>query len=39
VLLVDITAIWGSTILLIRDVVLALSPADFLAVRLTIAGP
>jgi drug/metabolite transporter (DMT)-like permease len=37
-LLVIITAIWGSTFFLIRDVVLELSPADFLAVRFTIAA-
>jgi len=33
-----ITAVWGSTFFLIRDVVLTLSPADFLAVRFTIAA-
>jgi drug/metabolite transporter (DMT)-like permease len=37
-LLVGITAIWGSTFFLIRDVVLKMSPADFLAVRFTIAA-
>jgi drug/metabolite transporter (DMT)-like permease len=37
-LLVGITAIWGSTFFLIRKVVLELSPADFLAVRFTIAA-
>jgi len=37
-LLVAITAVWGSTFFLIRDVVLELSPADFLAVRFTIAA-
>jgi len=37
-LLVGITAIWGSTFFLIHDVVLELSPADFLAVRFTIAA-
>ncbi|MBE3075277.1 MAG: DMT family transporter [Actinobacteria bacterium] len=37
-LLVSITAIWGSTFFLIRDVVLKLSPTDFLAVRFTIAA-
>jgi drug/metabolite transporter (DMT)-like permease len=37
-LLVGITAVWGSTFFLIRDVVLELSPADFLAVRFTIAA-
>ena len=37
-LLVGITAIWGSTFFLIRDVVLEMPPADFLAVRFTIAA-
>jgi len=37
-LLVGITAIWGSTFFLIRDVVLVLPPTDFLAVRFTIAA-
>jgi len=37
-LLVGITAIWGSTFFLIRNVVLELSPTDFLAVRFTIAA-
>jgi drug/metabolite transporter (DMT)-like permease len=37
-LLVAITAIWGSTFFLIRDVVLVLPPTDFLAVRFTIAA-
>jgi drug/metabolite transporter (DMT)-like permease len=37
-LLVGITAVWGSTFFLIRDVVLVLSPPDFLAVRFTIAA-
>ena len=37
-LLVVITAVWGSTFFLIRDVVRVLSPADFLAVRFTIAA-
>jgi drug/metabolite transporter (DMT)-like permease len=37
-LLVATTAIWGSTFFLIRDVVLQMSPADFLAVRFTIAA-
>jgi drug/metabolite transporter (DMT)-like permease len=37
-LLVGITAIWGSTFFLIRDVVQVLSPTDFLAVRFTIAA-
>ena len=37
-LLVAVTAIWGSTFFLIRDVVQQLSPTDFLAVRFTIAA-
>jgi drug/metabolite transporter (DMT)-like permease len=37
-LLVGITAVWGSTFFLIRDVVLVMSPTDFLAVRFTIAA-
>jgi drug/metabolite transporter (DMT)-like permease len=37
-LLVAVTAIWGSTFFLIRDVVEEMSPADFLAVRFTIAA-
>jgi drug/metabolite transporter (DMT)-like permease len=37
-LLVGITAIWGSTFFLIHDVVVQLSPADFLAVRFSIAA-
>ncbi len=37
-LLIALTAIWGSTFFLIRDVVRQLSPADFLAVRFTIAA-
>ncbi|MHB1472862.1 MAG: DMT family transporter [Dermatophilaceae bacterium] len=37
-LLVSITAIWGSTFFLIRDVVRVLPPTDFLAVRFTIAA-
>lgn len=37
-LLVVITAIWGSTFFLIRDVVQQISPADFLAARFTIAA-
>ena len=37
-LLVAVTAIWGSTFFLIRDVVLQVSPTDFLAVRFTIAA-
>ena len=37
-LLIGITAIWGSTFFLIRDVVQVMPPADFLAVRFTIAA-
>ena len=37
-LLVTVTAIWGSTFFLIRDVVQQVSPTDFLAVRFTIAA-
>ena len=38
-LLITITAIWGSTFFLIRDiVVLEMSPVNFLAVRFTIAA-
>ena len=37
-LLAGVTAIWGSTFFLIRDVVQQLSPPDFLAVRFTIAA-
>jgi drug/metabolite transporter (DMT)-like permease len=37
-LLVCLTAIWGSTFFMIRDVVVEMSPADFLAVRFTIAA-
>lgn len=37
-LLIAITAIWGSTFFLIRDVVRQMPPADFLAVRFTIAA-
>ncbi|MDQ5839614.1 MAG: DMT family transporter [Chloroflexota bacterium] len=37
-LLAAVTAIWGSTFFLIRDVVQQLSPTDFLAVRFTIAA-
>jgi drug/metabolite transporter (DMT)-like permease len=36
--LVGITAIWGSTFFLIKDVVRQLSPADFLAVRFVLAA-
>ena len=37
-LLTAVTAIWGSTFFLIRDVVQEISPADFLAIRFTIAA-
>jgi len=37
-LLVGITAVWGSTFFLIKDVVRVLPPTDFLAVRFTIAA-
>lgn len=37
-LLVGITAVWGSTFFLIHDVVRVLPPTDFLAVRFTIAA-
>ena len=37
-LLIALTAIWGSTFFLIRDVVQQMPPADFLAVRFTIAA-
>jgi len=37
-LLTAVTAIWGSTFFLIRDVVQQISPADFLAIRFTIAA-
>ena len=37
-LLVGVTAVWGSTFFLIRDVVRQVPPADFLAVRFTIAA-
>ena len=37
-LLVSVTAVWGSTFFLIREVVRQLSPADFLAVRFTVAA-
>jgi drug/metabolite transporter (DMT)-like permease len=37
-LLVGITAIWGSTFFLIHDIVRQLSPPDFLAVRFSIAA-
>ncbi len=38
VVLVGITAIWGSTFFLVKDVVRQLSPADFLAVRFVLAA-
>jgi drug/metabolite transporter (DMT)-like permease len=37
-LLISLTAIWGSTFFLIRNVVVQMSPADFLAVRFTVAA-
>ncbi len=37
-LLLALTAAWGSTFFLIRDLVTHLPPADFLAVRFAIAG-
>ena len=37
-LLVTLTAIWGSTFFLIRDLVRQIAPTDFLAVRFTIAA-
>ena len=37
-LLVAVTAVWGSTFFLIRDVVRQLSPTDFLSVRFIIAA-
>jgi drug/metabolite transporter (DMT)-like permease len=37
-LLIGTTAIWGSTFFLIRNVVQEMPPADFLAVRFTIAA-
>ena len=38
ILLVALTAVWGSTFFLIRDLVQTVPPADFLAVRFTIAA-
>lgn len=38
VLLVLVTAVWGSTFFLIRDLVRTLPPTDFLAVRFAIAA-
>lgn len=37
-LLVALTAVWGSTFFLIRDLVQTLPPVDFLAVRFTLAA-
>jgi len=37
-LLVSLTAVWGSTFFLIRDLVATVPPIDFLAVRFTIAA-
>jgi drug/metabolite transporter (DMT)-like permease len=37
-LLISLTAVWGSTFFLIHDVVRQMSPADFLAIRFTIAA-
>jgi drug/metabolite transporter (DMT)-like permease len=38
VLLVSVTAVWGSTFVLIRDLVVDVPPTDFLTVRFGIAG-
>lgn len=38
ILLVSLTAVWGSTFFLIRDLVQTVPPTDFLAVRFTIAA-
>jgi drug/metabolite transporter (DMT)-like permease len=38
VLLVVVTAVWGSTFFLIKDLVTVVPPTDFLAVRFTIAA-
>ena len=38
ILLVALTAVWGSTFFLIRDLVQTVPPADFLAVRFSIAA-
>jgi drug/metabolite transporter (DMT)-like permease len=38
VVLIGITAVWGSTFFLVKDVVRQLSPADFLAVRFVLAA-
>ena len=37
-LLISLTAVWGSTFFLIHDMVQEMSPAGFLAVRFTIAA-
>lgn len=37
-LLIGVTAVWGSTFFLIRDVVQQLAPIDFLALRFSIAA-
>ncbi len=37
-LLLGVTAVWGSTFFLIRDLVAHVPPADFLAVRFTVAA-
>ena len=37
-LLVSVTAVWGSTFFLIRDLVEHVPPADFLAVRFAHRG-
>jgi len=37
-LLILLTAVWGSTFFLIRDVVATVPPADFLAVRFSVAA-
>lgn len=38
VLLVSVTAVWGSTFFLIRDLVQVVPPIDFLAVRFSVAA-
>ncbi len=38
VLLLIVTAAWGSTFFLIKDLVVTVPPTDFLAVRFTIAA-
>jgi len=37
-LLICVTAVWGSTFFLIKDLVRTVPPADFLAVRFAIAA-